>query len=143
MISSQFFISNEPRYRFTRHFIFWLVWWIYFGGLHAANAFGRKELSYFNNLPFTLLESILLLLPQIVVTYALLYFVLPRYLMKNRYFLTIVWIVAIWSVAAMLNVYVVWYVNPKVLSMILPERFLRFTTRDPNASYYMALLGII
>ena len=140
MISSQFLISNEPRYSFTRHLVFWLIWWIYFGFLHAANAFGGKEISYFNNLPFTILESILLLIPQIVVTYALLYFVLPRYLMKNRYFLTFVWIVVIWCVAATVNVYVVWYVNPKVLAMILPERFLRKTARDPNASLYMALL---
>src|SRR6478736_1058184 len=116
MISSKFFISNEPRYRITRHLIFWLVWWIYFGGLHAANAFGRKEISYFNNLPFTFVESILLLFPQIVVTYALLYFVLPRYLMKNKYIVGFMWFVIIWSAAATLNVYVVWYINPKVLA---------------------------
>jgi hypothetical protein len=44
------------------------------------------------------------------------------------------------EVAAVVNVYVVWYVNPKVLAMILPERFLRNTARDPNASFFMALL---
>jgi len=140
MISSKFFISNEPRYRVTRHLVFWFVWWIYFGGLHAANAFGRKEISYFNNLPFTFVESILLLFPQIVVTYALLYFVLPRYLMKNKYILGFIWFVIIWSAAATLNVYVVWYINPKVLAWILPETYMRNTARDPNTSYYMALL---
>jgi hypothetical protein len=95
MISSQFLISNEPV--IVSQGILFLVSLVdLFWFLHAANAFGGKELSYFNNLPFTILESILLLIPQIVVTYALLYFVLPRYLMKNRYFLTFVWIVVIW-----------------------------------------------
>src|SRR6188768_901786 len=86
MLSGSFFFSEKPRDRIKRHLIFWLCWWLYFGMLHAINPFGKEEISYFRNLPFTIPESILHLIPQMLITYSILYFVWPRYILTRTYF---------------------------------------------------------
>jgi hypothetical protein len=49
-----FFFSEKPRDRIKTPSHFLALLWLYFGMLHAINPFGKEEISYFRNLPFTI-----------------------------------------------------------------------------------------
>ena len=53
----QFIFSDKRNHSAARHLLFWAVWWVYFVLLHAANPFGKPEISYFLNPVFTLTEA--------------------------------------------------------------------------------------
>lgn len=141
MTSNKLIFSDKRSDQVKRHLLFWAVWWIYFGFLHAANPFGKPEISYFRNFPFAMTESILLLIPQAFLTYALLYFVLPRFALKRKYFLAIVLTLVIWSACGFINIFMASKLNPYIISAILPEKYLLNTQRAPATTFFMALLA--
>lgn len=108
--------------------------------LHAANPFGKPEISYFRNLPFTLTESVLQMLPQIVITYLILFIVFPLF-MKRKIVLALLLLVAFYWLVAAMNLYMTLHVNPVILRFILPEEYLRNTARPEGVSFFMALLS--
>jgi hypothetical protein len=141
MTLNHFIFSDTRTDRIKRHFVFWGVWWIYFGLLHAANPLGKPEINYFKKVPFAIAESILLLVPQVILTYTLLYFVLEKMALKKKYLLSIITGFAIWSVCGVLNWIMVSKINPYILHGILPAKYLVNTQRSPASTFYMALLA--
>jgi sensor histidine kinase YesM len=84
MTAYPFIFSNEKKYRFRRHFYFWLFWWLFQGFLYSFVA-AEKIGDYFTRLPMSMIESFLYLASHIFLAYFLIYFVVPRYLLKQRY----------------------------------------------------------
>ena len=82
----KFIFSEDWRVHIFRHLAFWFFWFIYFGLLHAANPMGLQEVAYFKNIPYAMTESFVMLTPHLILTYTMLLFVLPRYLMHGKYF---------------------------------------------------------
>ncbi|HUS01314.1 MAG TPA: histidine kinase, partial [Chitinophagaceae bacterium] len=109
--------------------------------MHALLPFGKPEVSYFNNLPFTLLESFLHLVPQTLFAYPMIYFVLPRFILHNRYGWALVWTTIFMFLSGVVNLYMVQHLNPNILAAILPEKFLVNTERPPAVSFAMAILS--
>ena len=138
---NSFIFSEKRSHRIKRHLVFWLVWWLYFGMLHAANPFGKPEIMYFRNIPFTFLESLLQLIPQFILAYTLLYFVLPHFALKRKYFLAVLSALIIWFLCGVLTRYMAFNVNPAVLEAILPEKYLANTQRPPQATFFMSLMA--
>jgi len=142
-IENKLIFSDERKYRISRHLLFWFFYWIYFGFLHAANSFGAPEIMYFNNLPYTLTESVLSLIPQLVIAYPMLYFILPRYFLKKKYVTGFVFAVVLWMFAGSISLFMVGNINQKVLEFLMPERFLRIPQRAPNTTFFMGLLTVM
>lgn len=142
-IDNKLVFSNEPQYRVTRHLMFWIFYGLYFGLLHAANAFGEKEIMYFNNLPYTLTESFLLLIPQFVIAYPMLYFVLPKYLLQKKYLAALGFTFLLWVAAGMTTLVLVKYLNQPILEYLMPERFSRINQRPPEKSFFMGLMLVM
>lgn len=138
---NSFIFSEKRSDRIKRHVVFWLVWWLYYGMLHAANPFGRPEIMYFRNIPFTFLESLLQLIPQLVLAYSLLYFVLPHFALKKKYFLAILFALIIWFLCGVLTRYMVFNIIPSVLAAILPEKYLANTHRQPQTTFFISLMA--
>lgn len=141
MLFSKIILSDKKNDRIKCHLIFWFFWWVYFAVLHAANPFGKPEISYFRNPVFTFTESVFFLIGQIPLTYGMLYWVLPKFILKKKYFLAVISIFILWFFGGILHLYLINDIFPKVLSLILPERFLVNTQRPPSASFFMALLA--
>jgi sensor histidine kinase YesM len=141
MSLNNFIFSEKRKGHIKRHLVFWLFWWLYFGLLHAANPFGLAEIAYFKNIPYATLESLLLLVPHIFLTYILLLYVLPRYLMKGKYFQTILNIILLVIISAFINLYLVKNISPWILSHILPAKFQVNTQRPPATSFFMAMMN--
>jgi hypothetical protein len=134
-------LSEKRNDRIKRHLLFWFLWWAYFAVSHAANPFGKPEISYFRNPVFTLTESVFLLLPQLPLVYAMVYLVLPKFILKKKYTLALVGTFILWFLCGIIHLYLITDVFPKVLSLLLPERFTAGTQRPPSASFFMAVLA--
>ena len=88
----EFIFSNEPRHRIVRHGVFWLLWWWYFfsttwwlqspynhSGLWEISAMEHGAIANF-------IISLWMLLIHIIACYVVIGFLLPRYLLKAKYF---------------------------------------------------------
>jgi sensor histidine kinase YesM len=62
-----------------------------------------------------------LAIPQVFFTYALISFVLPKYLLRSKYFFSLLWIVFFVVVTAIFNYSILKYVTPPLMKTILPE----------------------
>jgi hypothetical protein len=141
-MSVQEFIFSEKRNdRIRRHLVFWLVWGFYFGLLHAANPFLKPVASYFRRTQFALVESYLLIIPQIIVAYLILYFVLPMYTRDRKIISPIFWGIASWFACGYLNLFMIQNLNPVILRWLLPDDLLVNTQRAPEVSRFMALMA--
>lgn len=101
----------------------------------------KPELNYFARVPFTTVESFLLLLPQTILVYPLLYFVLPRYVFKDKYMPAILWSLVFLSLMLVINTFMITRVNAKVINFLLPEHLLLGTARPQEQSFFMGILG--
>lgn len=141
MFSQQFIFSEERSDRIKRHLVFWFFWGLWFTFIHALLPMTNPGSNYFKNIPYSLVESPLLLIPQIFLTYPLLYFVLPRYILTNKYIKAIFWCAVFLVISGIINQLMIMYVNRPVLEFILPEKFLRNTKRTSEASFVMGVLS--
>jgi hypothetical protein len=82
MLNRDLIFSDKPIHRVKRHLLFWFFWWLYFGFVHALNPMlnmpGNPQMAFFRNLPFCIVESLLMLIPQTLLAYPLIYFYLSR-----------------------------------------------------------------
>lgn len=120
MRSHPFIFSNERKYRLGRHVSFWVAWFLFFGLLYAANPF-MSPLTYLERLPSTLTEALLFMIVHIFLSYSLMYFVLPVYLLKNKYFETAIWTVILFFVAGVFSSLISINVIQMVRQMIFSE----------------------
>ena len=139
MSINTFIFSEKRSDRVKRHLLFWLVWGTYFAFLHAANPVLKPESSYFQNLPFTLTESILLLIPQMVITYLTLYLILPLYTKRSK-IIAVIFLVLAWVMSSFLTMVMLKEINPPILNWVLPGKYLRHTQRPPEVSFYMGII---
>jgi sensor histidine kinase YesM len=97
-----FIFSDDRKYRLKRHATFWLCWWIFSGFLYSFSA-GILGISYFTRLPVSLLEALFYLIPHMFASYSLLYFVIPRLLLKGKYIATVVAVLLLFLLTAIIS----------------------------------------
>jgi hypothetical protein len=80
-VLSRFVLSDQVRYRFVRHFSFWLFWWVFQGfmyGSHYIEIGGPKALI------ISFGDALIFLLQHMFLSYGLMYYAVPQ-IMKDRY----------------------------------------------------------
>ncbi|MGE5518812.1 MAG: sensor histidine kinase [Candidatus Dadabacteria bacterium] len=92
-LNNKFLFSDERKYRIQRHVVFWIFWGLYFSLAKYFNPKTLKETGHFPDLFKTMAEAFLLLLPQAILVYPFLYFILPRYVFRGKYFKASLWTV--------------------------------------------------
>lgn len=102
-----------------------------------------QELGTFQRLTYTFSESLLILSPQICMAYPMMYFVLPKFFLKGRYFAGIVLTIIIWILGACLSLYMNLEVNQEILQSVLPEDFIPTKPRPQFATKYMGLIAVM
>jgi hypothetical protein len=88
-----FVFSNNPRYRVTRHVLFWLLWILYYT---VEATFARVAQKYDVGLSFfsSLVEVTASTPLDIAFCYAIIYFLLPRFLFRGQFItLALGWLV--------------------------------------------------
>lgn len=136
-----FIFSDEPGYRFKRHLLFWSTWAIFFAFLYSfapINTFG----SYWANLPASLLDSVVYLMAHMFLSYALMYYVIPNYLIKQRYWLTAVWVILVFFMAALLSVFLSFTIIPSIRTHLVFVYKGGSPRSIPNSFFYALMAGL-
>jgi sensor histidine kinase YesM len=111
--NNKFIFSDERKYRIQRHLLFWGFWGFYFGMVRELNPRFYKETGHFPNLPQTMAEAFIMLLPQAILVYPLLYFILPRYVFTAKYIKASISIIILLfltiGINAVLLIYIPWH----------------------------------
>src|SRR5690606_27016048 len=141
MSFSTFIFSEKRSIRIKRHILFWILWWLYFGALHAAKPFLKPESSFFMRTEFAFAESFLFMIPQIIIAYLILYFVLPMYTKRGKIVQPILWGIISWIACGAFNMYMIKEINPVILDWFLTDEQMLNTERLPENTFYMALMA--
>lgn len=105
-----FIFSDELKYRIKRHVAFWLFWILFQGLLYAFVGITSSN-AFFMRLPVSMLDSFIFIFAHMFLAYCLMYVVIPRFLLKQRYWqtacLTLVVFLLTGLLSAFLGIYVV------------------------------------
>src|SRR5947209_2951686 len=118
-----FIFSNERRYRFKRHLAFWVFWTVFQGLLYAFVPVANPS-GYLQRLPQTMLDSVLFLPNHMFLSYSLMYFVIPFYVVKSRYGMTAVLTAILILTAACMSAFISLCVVMPVRTFVLPAAFI-------------------
>lgn len=119
MSFKDFILSERRSDRVKRHLLFWAFWSFYFTMVRFLNPLMIIQTGSFANFFKTLNESILTLLPQTVLVYPLIYFVLPRYVFKGKYFRAAAWFLMFLFLTFTVTAFFIIYV-PKYNAIFFP-----------------------
>jgi sensor histidine kinase YesM len=95
MTPTPFIFSNERKYRLQRHIAFWVAWWLFMAVLYAYFVPVPEDYNGYLNyqLPVSLVNALLYMPAHIFLTYSLIYFIIPRHLVKGKYILSAVLVI--------------------------------------------------
>jgi Histidine kinase len=79
---SRLALSDHQRYRLGRHFLFWFLCWAFMGFIYGFLYTGENRIQYF---ALSYLEALLYLPQHMLLSYGIIYFILPQYIFKGRY----------------------------------------------------------
>jgi sensor histidine kinase YesM len=84
---SEFIFSDNRSHRMQRHLAFWLAWWLYFSvSYFHYQQTGLQKVEFEEwSIPF-FIKTLLLLSIHIAACYCFIQYLLPRFLLKARYF---------------------------------------------------------
>jgi sensor histidine kinase YesM len=118
LLSQKFVFSNQRRHWLARHGLFWLVWTVYFTVTYSflpAAYLTRQGVSwpiaYLKGMGFAFIDAILFMPAHMLFAYGIIYWLLPRFILKGHYgravanLLTILIITAFLS--AVLSIFIV------------------------------------
>ncbi|WP_207511191.1 sensor histidine kinase [Longitalea luteola] len=135
-----FIFSDEPRYRFRRHLAFWVFWWLFQGVLYSVIGYNGKPV-YGLRLIDSILESLAYMTTHIALSYALMYFVIPRYLLKQKYLLTVLWVFLCFLGAAVLSVIISITVIPEIQRLVLRDDFNNYLRVRASTRIHLSLMA--
>ena len=85
-----FIFSNQRKYRFRRHLAFWGFWAVFQGFLYSFVALSAPG-GVLARMPFSMLDSVLFLPVHMFLSYSLMYFVIPVYVVNHKYGPAVMW----------------------------------------------------
>ena len=105
-----FIFSDRWPHRLRRHLAFWIFWTSFQGFLYSFAAINRNR-DYWESLPHSMLESLIFMIAHMFLAYSLIYFVIPKFLLKQKYLMTsvitILLFLATACISAVLNITIV------------------------------------
>lgn len=141
-IDNRLIFSDERKYRIKRHLLFWGFWGFYFGMVRELNPRFLKDHGHFPNLIQSMAEAFLMLLPQAVLVYPLLYFILPRYVFNGKYIKASLWVFVFLlltiSISAAFLIYIPWH-----KAIWVPPQIQLFQGADSFQKLTMAYLSAV
>ena len=136
-----FIFSEAKKYRIRRHVAFWTFWWLFQGFLYSFIAAGTPEL-YWLRLQSSICEAFIYLIPHMLLSYSLMYFVLPKYLLQGRYWATTACTIALCLLTAAVSVLVSFTLIKQIRLAILPAVYVTGSRSHPNTvNAFLALMA--
>lgn len=136
-----FIFSDEPKHRVARHVSYWIFWGVFQGFLYSFVAI-KSSYEFFERLQTSLAESFIYLLPHAFLSYMLIYFVVPRFLLKQKYLATVLWVSFLFFVtaamAAFLSLTLIYWVRTEILGLAYTPNNQHY---GPDLSIFLGLLA--
>jgi len=79
---SKLALSDQRPYKLGRHLLFWIVCWLFMGFIYG---FYYTNRAYELQFPFSYLESLIYLPQHMLLSYGIIYFILPKFIVKGKY----------------------------------------------------------
>jgi sensor histidine kinase YesM len=139
-----FIFSDKPKYRIRRHLIFWASWWLFMGFLYSFLAINQKN--YGQQLSVALVDSLIFMSAHILLSYTLMYFVIPKYVLKEKYIVAFAWVISLFLITAAYSSFLTLVVIPPVHKLLYFAgcKYLAgvpLTTASINYSFMAGLRG--
>lgn len=131
-----FIFSDKKKYRLRRHIAFWVFWFLFFGILYSYTS-KVSLFPNFNRLPVAMVDSFFFLIAHMFLSYSLMYYVIPKYILKGRYVGGGVWVLLLFFFAACISALIGTYVLPVIRYSIFSITY----TNPPNPTYLLSLLA--
>jgi sensor histidine kinase YesM len=120
--NNKLIFSDEKKYRIRRHLLFWGCVTFYIFLTRFLNPTRIIANGRLDNPATSYVETLIFFMPQVVLVYPLLYFILPRYLFNGKYIKAALWILAFLILTVCINavliMYIPWYKPPWLSSKL-------------------------
>jgi len=136
-----FIFSDEPKHRIRRHLAFWAFWWLAQAVLYSTIPISEKH-SYLIRLVDATFESLAYLTAHIFLAYMLMYFVIPKYLLKQKYILTAMWVVICFVTTAAISAVLSATIIPEIQRMFFHEAYSYFRHRAFTRIHLSLMAGL-
>lgn len=143
MTTHSFVYSNNPRYRLLRHSLFWIGWIVYFVAINSTRG-GSSLIGISAFIQYTTVEMLILLSVDILFCYSVLYFLIPKMLLKEKYLSFFVFVgLFLLLDASVSNYFYTWIINPLRNWFNLPEfKYIAFTDLLRGLNGVLMITGI-
>lgn len=132
-----FIFSNERRYRLPRHLLFWLCWFLFSSVLYSFSPINDLQIPFWKKIAYSSIDAFFYTFAHIFLAYTLMYFVIPKFLLKRAYVKA--------AVATIILLFLTAFVSACIGRFILfPiwKQIMRFRPPHVNiAVFFNALLG--
>lgn len=143
LFSHDFVFSNQPRHRLSRHALFWLVVWLHFTllyGVFPAYFFlsqgDDKATAILKGGFVAAVEAILYMPSHMTFAYGIIYFLIPKFLYKDRYIAMIIGIIGLIFLCGVIS----YFIN---ITLVSDFRDRMGTQRGGPASFvYLLMAGM-
>src|SRR5215813_5645301 len=135
-----FIFSDEWKYRFRRHLAFWVFWGLFQGFLYSFIA-SNSAIGYIKQLPLSVLESFIFLLAHMFLSYSLMYFVIPRFLLKQKYWHTAAWTIVCFIGTAFISTLVAAFIIDPLRVATIGDPYRLSLYRVSSVNLHLSLLA--
>ena len=123
-------LSEQKIFKLGRHLLFWTVCWLFMGFIYG---FYYTTNNYELQFPFSYLESLLFLPQHMLLSYGIIYFILPRFIVQGKY--------ARGIAGVMLLIVVVGFLSPVISHFIVAPIKVHFVMVKKTNSIVDALMA--
>lgn len=140
MNSYAFIFSNEKKDRIQRHVVFWFAWYIFQAFLYSFVSLGG-DIDYWLRFKSSLVESLIYLIPHMFMSYSLMYFVIPRFLLKQKYWLTAISVLISCVITAFISSMLSLTIIKSVRAAICGEEHIIGALRNNGTAIFLSLMA--
>lgn len=135
-----FIFSDEPKYRIRRHLAFWVFWGVFQGFLYSFLAM-YSFTGYLKRFPQAMLDSFIFLFAHMFLAYSLIYIVIPRFLLKQKYWHTAAWTIIFFFLTACISTLLSIFVIDPLRAFSLGEVYTKGVYRQSVVNIHLSLLA--
>jgi sensor histidine kinase YesM len=135
-----FIFSDRWKYRIQRHAAFWTFWWLFQGFLYSFLTVNSPA-GYFKRLPIAMVESFFFMSIHIFLAYSLMYFVIPRFLLKQKYWQTALWTFVFFLLTAGMSTLVGRLVVDQLRASLIEDPQVLRSFKQSTLSFHLSLMA--
>jgi hypothetical protein len=138
MQSSQFIFSNK--YRLRRHLLFWFCWWMFCTIIYAytpAVIMIPIEVRFISSG----IDATMFLVPHMFLSYSLMYFVVPRLVLKRKYVLAVIAVVCLFLITGTISAALGLYFLDEFKAWLFPSSKYMVYHAPNHFAFYLAVLA--